>query len=405
MRVAATIPVLFTHYGDEWFRGSEQLLLDLMKNLDRNRFEPILWCNSIAMADAGRLAGITTYSAPFEFYFDYNSPRFSLSRYRSLVRQGVSIVRRHNVLVLHANSAAPNQWLVPVARGNQLPLLTHLHIDYLRRGRYTLLLHQADLVVGVSEQVVQSLRHDGMAASRVKVIYNGIDFNRLTERPAAELRTTLGVPADAMLVGAAGSLIPRKGYDLLLRALGRLSGTPPHLVIAGSGPEEAALRDLTVDLGLVDRVHFLGYRRDVADLYASCDIFAGPSRAESFGLVFAEAGYFRRAVVATRVGGIPEVVADGETGLLVPAGDIDAFAAALGRLAADRDLRQRLGEAGRRRAETRFSAPRMASDFAAEYVRLAGLPRAGLGWDSLPGRATPYFRMLKPRGSAVPVKP
>jgi hypothetical protein len=348
------------------------------------------------MAEAARSVGITTYRTPFEFYFDYSSPRFDLSRYRACVREGISLVKRHNIKVLHANSAAPNQWLVPVARANRLPLLAHLHIDYLRRSRYALLLHQADLVVGVSEQVVQALRLDGMAGDRVKVIYNGIDFNRLTERPAADLRTVIGVPEGAVLVGAAGSLIARKGYDLLLRALGRLPGTPPaHLVIAGSGSEEAALRGLTAELGLADRVHFLGYRREVADIYASCDIFAGPSRAEAFGLVFAEAGYFQRPVVATHVGGIPEVVADGETGLLVPVGDIDALAAALGRLAASRELRQRLGEAGRQRAETMFSAPKMASAFAADYVRLAGLRRAGLGWGSLPGRGGPYLHLLK----------
>lgn len=397
MTDASRIPILFTHYGDEWFRGSEQLLLDLLNNLDRDRFEPILWCNGLAMADAARAAGITTYRTPFEFYFDDSSPRFDLSRYRSYVREGISLVKKHNIKVLHANSAAPNQWLVPVARANRLPLLAHLHIGYLRRGRYALLLHQADLVVGVSEQVVQALRHDGMAGDRIKVIYNGIDFNRLIEHPAPNLRTVLAVPEDAVLVGAAGSLIARKGYDVLLRALVQLPGTsPPHLIIGGSGPEETALRGLAAELGLADRVHFLGYHRQVADIYASCDILAGPSRAEAFGLVFAEAGYFRRPVVATHVGGIPEVVRDGETGLLVPAGDIDALAAALGRLAASRELRQRLGEAGRRRAETMFSAPRMSSAFAAEYARLASLPRAGLAWGSLPRRVAPYVRLLKP---------
>ncbi|MDR3532252.1 MAG: glycosyltransferase, partial [Rhodopila sp.] len=143
-RMSGTNPmrVLFTHYGDEWFRGSEQLLFDLLKKLDRNRVEPIVWCNGAAMAEAARSAGITTYRTPLEFYFDYNSPRFNLSHYRALVREGVALVRRHNIRVLHANGAAPHQWLVPVARATRLPLLAHLHIDYRRRSRFVCLLHQ-----------------------------------------------------------------------------------------------------------------------------------------------------------------------------------------------------------------------------------------------------------------------
>jgi glycosyltransferase involved in cell wall biosynthesis len=390
------LPILFTHFGDRWIRGSEMVLLDLLRHLDPDIVRPVVWCNGTEMAEACRAAGHTVHQTDFAFYLEHSSPRFDPHAYRAVVREGNSLVRRYGIRILHANSAAPTQWLVPIARGNRLPLLTHLHTDYLRRSRYVLLLHQADIVIGVSEQVVQALQRDGMSSDRIKVIYNGIDFDRLTERPAVDLRAALGVPVDAMLVGAAGSLIARKGYDLLLRALASLSGTtPPHLVIAGSGPEEAALHNLAAELGLGGRVHFLGYHRDVADVHASCDIFCGPSRAEAFGLVFAEAGYFGRPVVATRVGGIPEVVRDGETGLLVPPDDIDALAGAIGRLAASPELRHRLGEAGRQRAESMFSATRMASVFAAEYVRLVSLPRPSLGWTSVFGRGSPYLRMVK----------
>lgn len=389
------LPILFTHFGDRWIRGSEMVLLDLLRHLDSDIVRPVVWCNGTEIAEACHAAGHTVHQTDFTFYLDQSSPRFDPRAYRAVVHEGNSLVQRYGIRVLHANSAAPTQWLVPIARGNRLPLLTHLHTDYLRRSRYVLLLHQADRVIGVSEQVVQALQRDGMSSERIKVIYNGVDFARLTENPPVDLRSALDVPRDAILLGAAGSLIARKGYDVLLRALAQLDGaTLPHLAIAGSGPEEASLRGLAAELGVAGRVHFLGYHRDIADIYASCDIFCGPSRAEAFGLVFAEAGYFGRPVVATRVGGIPEVVADEETGLLVMPEDSSALAGAIGRLAANPDMRHRLGEAGRRRAETLFSVTRMAAAFAAEYVRLAGLPSAGLGWGSVLRRSGLYLRKL-----------
>ena len=148
---------------------------------------------------------------------------------------------------------------------------------------------------------------------------------------------------------------------------------------------------------MTDRVHFLGYHEPITDLYASCDIMALASRADAFGLVLAEAGYSRRPVVATRVGGIPEVVVDGETGLLVPSDDVAALADALGRLTADAALRSRMGDAARIRAETKFSVQRMAAEFEDAYERLATLPSTRLGWAAVPSRAVPYTRMFQRR--------
>ena len=386
------MPILFTHFGDQWIRGSEVLLLDLLRHLDPARFRPIVWCNGMEMAEACRAAGFTTQRTDFAFYFDAGSPRFSPRVYAGLVREGVALARQHRVQVLHANSAAPTQWLVPVARTLRVPLLSHLHIDYLRRSRYALLLHQADLVVGVSRQVLDEPIHDGVPKSRTQVIYNGIDFARLDAKPGADLRPTLGIAPGTVLIGAVGSLIRRKGHDVLVRAISEVENV--HLLVASDGPEREPLQALSAELGLASRVHFLGYHEPITDIYRSCDVMVLASRADAFGLVLAEAGYSRRPVVATRVGGIPEVVVDGETGFLVPPDDVPALAAAIGRLAADPTLRGRLGAAGRARAEANFSVQRMAAEFSDTYERLANLPRDGLGWTTLPQRMLPYTRML-----------
>ena len=398
MRILSPIPVLFTHFGDEWFRGSEQLLFDLIKNLDRSRVEPIVWCNNLAMAEAALAAGITTYRTPLEFYFDYASPRFNPGRFRSMVRDGVVLVRRHKIRVLHSNSAGPNQWLVPVARITRLPVLAHLHIDYRRRSRFVCLLHQSTLIVGVSRQVTEDLLVDGISPDRTVTIYNGIDPLRLERKSHPNLRESLDISPDAIVVTTAGSLIRRKGQDALIRAFATLiSGRDIHLVIAGQGPDGAAFEALTIDLGVQARVHFVGHSNDMPAVYTATDIIVLASRADAFGLVLAEAGYFSVPAVATTVGGLPEVVEDEVTGLLVKPDDMAALAAAIARLADDPVLRRAFGVAAKARAERLFNLEQMVTSFHETYERLARVPRDRLGWFGPGLSIMPYLRVIAGR--------
>ncbi|HTV44820.1 MAG TPA: glycosyltransferase family 4 protein [Stellaceae bacterium] len=392
------IPILFTHYGDSWIRGSEQLLLDLLARLDRQRVRPVVWCNAAEMADAVRGLGITAYRSDFELYFDYLAPRFRLGHYRSLMREAHRLIGEHEIRVLHSNSAAPCQWLAPVARQERLPLLAHLHIGYLRRSRYVFLLHQASLVVGVSRQVVEPFLDDGLAAERTHVIYNGIDFARLRRQTDDDPRRRLGIADDAVVISAIGSLIQRKGQDVLIRAFSRLDATRNiQLLVVSDGPERQKLEQLTAELGLQRRIRFLGYYDDLVGVYAASDIVALASRADAFGLVLAEAGYFGLPVVATAVGGIPEVVEHGATGLLVPPDDPAALSTALARLIDDRDYRERLGRAGKKRVERLFGVERMVADFHEAYDRLDRMPRHRLGWLDSAQAVKPYLRLIYSR--------
>ncbi len=390
------LPILFVHFGDQWIRGSETLLLDLLRHLDPAVIFPIVWCNGVELAEACRAAGYATHRSDFSFFFDDGSPRFNPKMYAGLVREGIALARRYTIRVLHANSAAPAQWLVPVARRLRLPVLAHLHIDYRRRSRFAMLLHQADSIVGVSRQVIDDFAVDGVAPGQARVIYNGIDFTRLTAPTATDLRPQLGIGEGVVTIGAVGSLIRRKGHDILIRAVAALADNgAPHLLVASDGPERAALQALAVELGVDHRVHFLGYHDPIVDLYRSVDIIVLASRADAFGLVLAEAGFSSLPVVSTTVGGIPEVVLDGQTGVLVAPDDVSALAGALARLIGDGELRRTLGAAGHRRATEVFSAQRMAEEFQVEYRRLAALPSGELGWRSVMRRLRPYVRLVR----------
>lgn len=372
--MSSPLPVLFTHFGEEWLTGAEYVLLDLLGHLDPTRIAPVVWCNGAPLAEKCRSAGYPTYRSPFAFFFDYpdSSPPFSARHYAALVREGIALIRRHGIGVVHANSAAPTQWLAPAAAWTRRPLLTHLHVRYLRRSRFALLLHQADLVVGVAREVTRDLMADGYDPTRVRTIYNGIDAARLENADPAALRARLGIPDGVSVVGCTGSLIQRKGHDVLLRACAAqpADGPPFHLVIAGSGAERDALAALARDLGLGGRVHFAGHIADPASLYTMSDVFALASRREGLPLSLAEAGWFRLPAVATGVGGVAEIVLDGETGFVVPSEDHAAFAGALARLLADPALRGRLGQEARARVEADFTVRRMATEFMATYEAL-----------------------------------
>jgi len=179
--------------------------------------------------------------------------------------------------------------------------------------------------------------------------------------------------SDAHFVfGIVARLIEQKGHTDLIEAFGTLrkQRSDVHLVIVGSGPLEDELISMVADRSLEDSVTFTGFRRDVADLMSSFDVFVHPSRWEGFGLVFLEAMASRLPIVATNVSAIPEIVRDGDTGVLVAPDDPDALHEAMSRLANNPEYARELGESGYRRLESEFSLDRMVDAHELHYQRL-----------------------------------
>lgn len=196
----------------------------------------------------------------------------------------------------------------------------------------------------------------------VRVIYNGTLVALFASAKAREHHRPY--------ISAVGRLTPEKGFHLLIEAFGR-SGVMTHdLLIGGSGPQETELRSLIKRRGLTGRVHLVGRldRGEVASLHAGADVFVLSSLAdEGFPLACVEGMASGRAVVATRSGGVPEVMIDGENGLLVDKGDVQQLATAIGRLCNDPDLRSRLGAAAAATA-TRFDWERLAGEYLDTFV-------------------------------------
>jgi glycosyltransferase involved in cell wall biosynthesis len=229
----------------------------------------------------------------------------------------------------------------------------------------------------VSTSIMRNAAVPEVGHQRIAVVPYGVEVAKLeadAERGAEE-RASWDIPAGVPVVGLLGRVTDVKGHDILLHALAKMpAATRPWAVFAG--PEEvqwgASLRELAKELGIADQVLFLGPRSNVGALMQACDVIAAPSRMEACPLVLLEAMILGRPVVAATVGGIPDVVQHGVTGLLIPPEDPEALAAALQTALGDANLRSRLGHAARQIAVTRFTPEAMAEATRAVYLDALG---------------------------------
>lgn len=252
----------------------------------------------------------------------------------------------------------------------------HLHTTTSRRLRLyraldLFLLRLADRVVTVSREQRRLLLRRGVDRRRLVLIPNVIDapaFAAAAEDPAAT-RSQLGLPASVPVVTLVGRLTAQKGVDSFLDAAHVILGRQPEtaFLVVGNGPGRPLLEAQAEALGLDGAVHFLGYRNDVAPILAASDIVVVPSRAEGLPLVLLEALAVGRPIVASTVGGIPDLLHHGETGLLVPPDAPQAVAESVLQLLADPTWAQELGDAGRRQVSQCCTPDRAARRLATVY--------------------------------------
>jgi L-malate glycosyltransferase len=225
-------------------------------------------------------------------------------------------------------------------------------------------------IFAVSGDLRRHMVAEGFDPSRIGVIYNGIELRAAADESSRiRARELLGAVPGERLIGAVGRLDPVKDLGTLLEALHQIATIVPsaRVVFIGDGPCRAELEARTAQLNLASRVTFLGYRNDVRELLPGLDVYANTSIFEGVSLTILEAMATALPVLATRVGGTPEVVEDGTSGVLVSARDSKAVATALEALLASDVTRSRLGLAARSRVGQQFTIERMVADYAAVY--------------------------------------
>jgi sugar transferase (PEP-CTERM/EpsH1 system associated) len=288
------------------------------------------------------------------------------------------LLHRERIRVIHSHNYSA--WLYACIAARGLRGMTHVHTEHSGvesfRRRYAAerwLSRFTTAVVAVSKHV-----HDVMideiriAPRRVRLIYNGVDTTRFAPRaPVREAaRRALGIAPDTVVIGIVARLAQVKNHEMLIRAFALLSGEPDsraRLVIVGDGPERAALEQLTQELGIGGRVFFLGERRDTPELLSAFDLYSLTSISEGMNLTLLEAMASGLPVVATGVGGNTEIVREGETGHLVPSGDVESLHQRLRRLALDPGQRAQMGRAGRERVLRDFDQQAMMQHYLSLY--------------------------------------
>lgn len=213
-------------------------------------------------------------------------------------------------------------------------------------------LQRTQRIAMVGQRVYQRFIDDGLVrADRATTVLNGIPISRFACSPANRepARLALGVPQSSTLIGCVGRLVPLKNHHRMINVLAELKASNPelHLAIVGDGECRAALRDQIFSLGLQDSVTLLGHHPNVSQLLPAFDIFALPSQTEGLSIALLEACASELAIVATAVGGNPEIIKEGQTGLLVPPDDDRALAQSIRKLIDSPPLRRKLGQQAR----------------------------------------------------------
>jgi glycosyltransferase involved in cell wall biosynthesis len=355
--------------------GAENHLLALLTHADRQAFdlETAVLSGEGELVPVFRQAGIPVHLLRARSRFD----PLALGRLVRLLRAG-----HFDILHSHLFRADIYAGLAVGRLGERRPLLvsTRHNDDRFFLNPFVGLIHygvsaRQDLIIAISDHIARFTVSRGVRhPERVRRVYHGLEppLTQALEREGKHIRQELGIAADAFLVGNVGRLALQKGQRHLIAAMPSLLERVPRAraIIAGSGDLEEYLRELAQELGVADQVHVLGPRKDVPALMHAIDVFAMPSIWEGFGLVLLEAMAAGRPIVASRVATIPEVVVDGETGLLVPAGDPLALAEALAQLADEPEQATRFGEAGRERLRRQFSIEKMVGDTELLYREL-----------------------------------
>ncbi|MEP7381410.1 MAG: glycosyltransferase [Gemmatimonadota bacterium] len=341
--------------------GTELNAVRTAEQVDRTRFD----LSFIALSDRGPLAarvrdaGIPIHVFPLQGFFSLQMLRSA----RRLVRH----LREAHIDVVHAHDIYSNIFAVPCARMARVPMVIASRrwwhaanrAVYLTLNRATY--HLAHRVLANSEAVGRLVVEEGMARARVVVIPNFVEdyaFEAPGEAVLAGWRADCGIAADDEVIGIIANLHAIKDQSTLLRALPRVLAERgrARLVLVGDGEDRRALEALATSLGVRERVTFAGRRPQRPTMHWLFDVSVLSSRGEGFPNSIVEGMAAGRPLVATAVGGVPDVVVDGETGFLVPPGSPEALADRIVALLRDPALRAAMGAAGARRARSEFHA-------------------------------------------------
>jgi glycosyltransferase involved in cell wall biosynthesis len=338
-----------TESAGDW-GGASRVLFSNLRLIDRTRFEPLVLLPSKGPV----LSLLDQIGVPYVIWGQAHEPRGAL-RYAMAIAAAIRLFRRRGVDLLHINST--NYWRpaeVLAAKLLRIPIVTHYHVVVDKPGPFV---KYSDLIVAVSAFTAEASQPK--AVPKV-VVHNCVVLARFDQ--AHDIREKLELSSSDVVISFVGQIRDIKGIDLFIRLAHAIPGPSIKFLIVGECrdpdkfPGAYTEERLRSEMGDDSRIRYLGYRADVENVYRASDVVVMPSRGgEPFGLITIEAGASRRPMVATRDGGVPEVIQHGENGFLVERDDLAGLVEHVVLLIGDQELRQRMGQRARQIVEERFT--------------------------------------------------
>lgn len=288
------------------------------------------------------------------------------------------LIKANKIDIVHAHASLSGRIAAKLA-GVKVIYTRHTPVEAVKTGSYKWRINKyinsllADKVIGVSDYITKQLLAEGLPANKIRLIYNGIDVSHYQQATQANLvKKHYGLSDDTIVLTIIARLEEIKGHCYALEAFALLDHARYNMVmfIVGSGSQEGYLQELAADLGIESRVIFTGVMPDVRPVLGMSDIMLLPSLAEALGLVLLEAMSMGKPCIASNVGGIPEVIEDGCSGILVTPGDVRGLVNAIQILLDDPQLSLSMGQRGRELAKEIFDINKMASQVSKIYLEM-----------------------------------
>ncbi len=352
----------------------------------------------LALAEREHEVHFLSYEPPFRlggdfrpnvFFHEVQVTAYPLFRYPpydlALASKLVEVAEAHGIELIHAHYAVPHAVSAVLARemlGRPVKVLTTLHgtdvtlvgqeKSYLAATRYGLM--RSDGITAVSRHLAEETNRVLCETCKVRVVYNFVDTERYAPRPCGPTRARFAQPGEKVLLHVSNFRPVKRPLDVIAIFAAVARKLPSRLLLVGEGPELQRAEEFAAGLGLADRVRSLGQRSDIERILPCADLFLLPSQSESFGLAALEAMACGVPPVASRVGGLPEVVEDGVSGILSPVGAVDEMAARAIALLLDPKAHAAMAKAARARAVDRFDRSLWTGEYESVYRELLAVP-------------------------------
>lgn len=352
--------------------GAENLLLSTLRLLDPERFSSVVCC----IGERGEIGEqILAMGVPLVELHLLKKGGFD----RNIVTALVDLIRLEKIDLVHSHLYHANFYGRLAARKVGVPAIASIHNTYTRTKLHRQLINwylsrnTAAIITGSEEIRRDVIRYDHVPESMVELIPNSIDLSRSESRLSkSQARENLGLPEDATVVGTVGRLEEQKGHRYLIEALAllRQKGIDAYLLLVGDGRERVALNTQTQQLGLEDRVKFLGTRQDLGDLFRAMDLFVMPSLWEGMSLAMLSAMAAGLPVIATDVGGVRNVLGSGGYGFIAAAGDANRLADKIAYSLGHPEMANEKARRGKQKIEATFSDHGMVNKLQEIYARI-----------------------------------